>query len=79
MYNSIWEAQKNMCARCHWRDVDPNLCHMVEPPIKKPVTPDIKWTCTSFVPDSYWNRIPQEQKDRFNEDVRQRSRRYYNN
>ncbi len=75
MSDYSWEDLE-LCSRCHWRDKDPDLCHGVEPPMKKPFIPEGVSDCF-FVPDSYWSRIPQEYKDRFNEDVKLRSERYY--
>lgn len=74
MSDYSWEDLE-LCLRCHWRDKDPDLCHGVEPPMKKPFIPETAGNCF-FVPDSYWDRILQEYKDRFNEDVRLRSERH---
>ncbi len=69
-----------LCLRCHWRDKDPDLCHAIEPPIVKLDTimngEHITQDC-GFIPDSYWDRIPQERKDKFNKDVEERSKLFY--
>lgn len=70
------EGMEIFCARCHWRDKDPDLCHAVEPPYVKKYIPTKNMDC-GFIPDSYWDRIPQERKDEFNEDVRIRSDKFY--
>ena len=80
-----WDDKSNrqiqeLCIRCHWRDKSPDLCHVIEPPAEKPESlmngKDITQDC-GFIPDSYWNRIPQERKDELNAEVQQRSARYY--
>lgn len=62
----------DMCARCHWRDKDPDLCHGVEPPMKKPFIPENAGDCF-FVPDSYWERLPVQKRKELEADVRKRS------
>lgn len=66
---------KKFCARCHWRDKDPDLCHLVEPPIKKPFIP--KNQDCGFIPESYWQRATKERRDALNESVAERSKKYY--
>lgn len=71
MSNFEWK-DLDMCARCHWRDKDPDLCHGVEPPMKKPFIPENASDCF-FVPDSYWERLPAQKQKELEADVRKRS------
>ncbi len=65
-----------ICGQCHLKDKDPKLCHGVEPPIEKTFIPESTSDCF-FIRESYWQRIPEEQKEEFKEDIRERSERYY--
>lgn len=67
---------ESICNNCHWKDKNDNLCHAIEPPIKILYAMDRAGECW-YIPYTYWNRISQEHKDRFNEDVRIRSEKYY--
>lgn len=70
------EIKESLCAYCHWKDENRNLCHAIEPPIKILYFTDNAGECW-YIPYTYWNRIPQEQKDEANEAVIERSERYY--
>ena len=70
------QVEKSLCNWCHWKDKDGYLCHAVEPPRTIDVCIEGAGEC-AYIPNSYWNRIPQERKDSFNEDVKERSKRYY--
>ena len=75
--NPTEEQMKNsLCNRCHWKDDKGYFCHAVEPPRIIDVAIESTSDCC-FIPNSYWNRIPQKQKDRFNKDVIERSKRFY--
>ena len=65
-----------ICGQCHLKDKVPKLCHAVEPPIEKTFIPESTSDCF-FIRESYWQRIPEEQKEGFKEDIRERSERYY--
>ena len=65
-----------ICGQCHLKDKDPKLCHGVELPIEKTFIPESTSDCF-FIRESYWQRIPEEQKEGFKEDIRERSERYY--
>ena len=74
--NPTEEQLKNsLCHRCHWKD-DNMCCHAVEPPKIIDVAIEEPGDC-AFIAVSYWNRIPQEYKDNFNNEVIKRSERYY--
>lgn len=75
-----WDDKKliDYCSRCHYRDSDPRLCHAVEPPMDKINKEYIGEYCP-FIPDTYWDRIPKERKERFEKDVINRSKRFYKN
>lgn len=64
------QMEKSLCNYCHWKKSEGFFCHAVEPPMKVDVAIDDSFDCP-YIPNSYWNRIPQEQKDRFNEDAKQ--------
>ena len=66
------EKMNVFCARCHWRDKNPDLCHATEPPYEKKYIPTKNQDC-GFIPDSYWERATQERKDELNEAVKKRS------
>lgn len=72
------EMEKSLCHLCHWKEEREGViyCHAVEPPRETRVAIDSSSDCC-YIPISYWNRIPQEQKDSFNEDVKGRSKRFY--
>lgn len=75
--NPTEEQMKNsLCHRCHWNDDNGYLCHAYEPPREVDVAIDDSFDCF-YIPHSYWNRIPQEQRDKFNNDVIERSKRFY--
>ena len=65
-----------ICGQCHLKDKVPKLCHGVGPPIEKTFIPESTSDCF-FIRESYWQRIPEEQKEGFKEDIRERSERYY--
>lgn len=67
-----------ICGECHLKDDDPRLCHCVEPPMEKKFIPTDTDQC-SFIRESYWQRVPQEQRDEWTEFIRKRSERYYSN
>lgn len=73
-----WEDpdMKLICGECHFKDSDPELCHSVEPPLKKPFIPSDTSSC-SFVRESYWQRMPKERQDELMEFIEKRSERYY--
>ncbi|MGI6720996.1 MAG: hypothetical protein ACOX4I_00340 [Anaerovoracaceae bacterium] len=70
------QGEEFLCDRCHWKGED-MVCHTVEPPI--PIPEIIRPPECPFLFQSYWDRIPREQKDGFNADVRRRSEGYYRN
>lgn len=75
--NPTEEQMKNsLCRLCHWKEDGKYLCHAVEPPREINVAITAAGDCC-YIPSSYWNRIPQEQKDEFNKDVIERSKRFY--
>lgn len=39
---------KKICGECHFKDADPELCHGIEPPIKKPFVPQNISVCFLF-------------------------------
>lgn len=65
-----------ICGQCHLKDKDPKLCHAVEPPIVKTFIPTDVNQC-SFIRESYWQRVPQEQRDEWTEFIKKRSNRFY--
>jgi len=67
---------KVICGECHLKDENPELCHAVEPPMKKTFIPTDTSSC-SFVRESYWQRIPKERQDEVNKYIAERSKRYY--
>ena len=81
-----WDDETNRqisrnCIRCHYRDQDPDICHAMDPPIIKDdvflgIVNNDCWSC-GFIPDSQWERIPQERKSELEELKRQRSEKYY--
>lgn len=70
------QMEKSLCHQCHWKDQNQLLCHAVEPPRKIEVAINDSSDC-AYIPVSYWNRIPQERKDEYNEAVKGRSKRFY--
>ena len=65
-----------ICGQCHLKDKDPKLCHAVEPPMVKKFIPTRVNQC-SFIRESYWQRVPQEQRDEWTEFIKKRSKRFY--
>lgn len=78
MINFSWdnEDMKLICGECHYKDEDPTLCHEVEPPIKKTFIPKDTSSC-HFLRESYWQRIPEEQRKEFDDYVKKVSKIYY--
>lgn len=79
-----WKDEKlqYLCAKCHLKDDDPDLCHAVEPPLVKTSIPSPDMNALDlmgcgFVRESQWQRMPQEQKDRILEEIKERSKHYY--
>lgn len=75
------QMEKSLCHRCHWKDTQEKekvLCHAVEPPTEVREAMHDSFECP-FIPISYWNRIPQEQKDEYNDYVKVRSKKFYKN
>jgi hypothetical protein len=69
-------TMKQICGECYFKDKDPELCHAVEPPMKKPFIPKDTSSC-SFLRDSYWQRMSQTQRDDVEALIAERSERYY--
>lgn len=67
---------KAVCGQCHFKDENPELCHAVEPPMKKKIVPDDISSC-SFVRESQWLRMPKEKQNEINEYVKKRSEKFY--
>lgn len=63
------QMEKSLCNYCHWKDSNGFYCHAVEPPMKVDVAINNAGDCP-YIPYTYWNRIPQDQKDKFNEEVK---------
>lgn len=78
MSDFSWDNSKMklICGECHFKDKNPELCHSVEPPIKKTFVPEDTSSC-SFIRESYWNRMPKEKQDEVNEYVKKRSEKFY--
>lgn len=70
------ENMKRICGECHFKDKTPELCHAVEPPMKKKFVPQNVSSC-SFVRESQWQRMPKEKQDEITEFLKQRSEKYY--
>lgn len=67
---------KLTCGQCLFKDKDPELCHAVEPPIKKQFVPKDTSSC-AFVRESYFDRATKERQEEIRNDVSIRSKRYY--
>ena len=67
---------KKICGECHFKDKNPELCHAVEPPMKKPFVPTDISSC-SFLRESQWQRMPKEKQDEVNEYVAERSKKHH--
>ncbi len=67
---------KSICGECHFKDKNPELCHAVEPPMKKEFIPDNISSC-SFIRESQWQRMPKEKQNEINEYVKMRSKKFY--
>jgi len=78
MIDFTWDNPKMrvICGECHFKDDSPELCHAVEPPMKKTFIPSDVSSC-SFVRQSYWERMPKEKQDELNLFIQERSKRYY--
>ena len=78
MSEHSWDNPKLqlICGQCHLKDKDPKLCHGVEPPIEKTFIPESTSDCF-FIRESYWQRVPQEQRDEWTEFIKKRSDRFY--
>lgn len=78
MINNPTEQQmkRSLCHHCHWKDPNDYFCHAVEPPRKIDFAIDNAGDCY-YIPESYWQRIPQNRKDSFLKDVKERSKRFY--
>ena len=66
------QMEKSLCNQCHWKGGKGYYCHATNPPRQVTVAIDNTSDC-AYIPQSYWDRIPQDQKDRLNEDVERRS------
>jgi len=66
-----------ICAECHFRDKNPDLCHAVEPPMKKTIEPTDVSSC-SFLRESQWQRMPKEKQEEVVQFIKQRSEKYNN-
>ena len=69
---------KKICGECHFKDKNPELCHAVEPPMKKIFIPSDISSC-SFIRESQWKRMPKEKRDEIEKYVKTRSEKYYSN
>ena len=67
---------KKICGECHFKDANPELCHAVEPPMKKTFIPLDVSSC-SFIRESQWKRMPKEKKNDIKKYVESRSKKYY--
>lgn len=65
-----------ICAECHFRDENPDLCHAVEPPMTKTVEPKDVSSC-SFLRESQWQRMPKEKQEEVKQFVKKRSEKHY--
>lgn len=65
-----------ICGQCHFKDENPELCHAVEPPMKKKFIPDNVSSC-SFVRESHWQRMTKERQNEIIEYVKMRSNKFY--
>lgn len=68
--------KKTICDECHFRDENPDLCHAVEPPMKKKYIPTDVSSC-SFLRESQWQRMPKEKQEEVKRFVEERSKKYY--
>lgn len=73
-----WEDPKLklICGECHLKDKNPELCHMVEPPIVKKFIPTDTSSC-SFIRESQWQRMPKEKQEDIEKMIKKRSEKYY--
>ena len=67
---------KAICGQCHFKDKNPELCHAVEPPMKKKFIPKDISSC-SFVRESQWERMPKAEQERIEAYIAERSKKYY--
>jgi len=70
------EKMKIICGQCHFKDKNPELCHAVEPPMKKQFVPDDISSC-SFLRESQWERMPKEKQEEVEKFIKKRSDKYY--
>ena len=78
------EQLQYLCAKCHLKDDDPDLCHAVEPPLVKTLIPSPEMAAgdlmgCGFIRESQWQRMPQEYRDRITNEIEERSKRYKSN